>query len=235
MRLDILTLFPGMFAGPLNESIPARARERGIVDIRIVDLRRYTHDRRQTVDDRPYGGGAGMVLQPGPLFEALDALRNPRARVVLLTPQGRRFEQADAERLAREKHLVLVSGHYEGVDERVRQVLADEELSIGDYVLSNGSLAAMVVADAVIRLLPGALGCADSAETESFNRESLLDFPQYTRPPEFRGMRPPEVLLTGDHARIAAWRVRQRVLRTIARRPDLLVNHRTDAGDLTTV
>ncbi len=222
MRLDIVTLFPGMFVGPLTESIPARARAQGIVDLRIVDLRRYSHDRRRSVDDRPYGGGPGMVLLPGPLFEAIEAVRSPQAHVVWLTPQGRRFEQSVAERLAGESHLVLVSGHYEGADERARQVLADEEISIGDYVLSNGSLAAMVVADAVIRLLPGVLGCAESAEEESFNREVLLDFPQYTRPPEFRGMRPPAVLLSGDHGKIERWRARQRLLRTIARRPDLL-------------
>jgi len=222
MRLDILTLFPEMFPGPLSASIPARARRRGIVDLRIVDLRTYTHDRRRTVDDRPFGGGAGMVLKPEPLFEAITHLRTPQARVLLLTPQGAPFRQATARRLAAEQHLILVSGHYEGVDERIRQALVDEEISIGDYVLSNGSLAAMVVADAVIRLLPGAVGCADSVREESFEEDGLLDFPQYTRPAEFKGMRVPEVLLSGDHEQIARWRKRQKILRTIARRPDLL-------------
>jgi len=222
MRLDILTLFPEMFPGPLSASIPARARRRGIVDLRIVDLRTYTHDRRRTVDDRPFGGGAGMVLKPEPLFEAITHLRTPQARVLMLTPQGAPFRQATARRLAAEQHLILVSGHYEGVDERIRQALVDEEISIGDYVLSNGSLAAMVVADAVIRLLPGAVGCADSVREESFEEDGLLDFPQYTRPAEFKGMRVPEVLLSGDHEQIARWRKRQKILRTIARRPDLL-------------
>ncbi len=222
MRLDVITLFPDMFTGPLSASIPARARSRGVVDLRIIDLRDYTHDRRRTVDDRPYGGGAGMVLKPEPLFEAVDDLRTPHVRVILLTPQGEPFTQAHARRLALEEHLILICGHYEGVDERVRLGLVDEEISIGDYVLSNGSLAAMVVADAVIRLLPGALGCAESAEQESFGPDGLLDYPQYTRPVEFRGMRTPEVLISGNHGEIRAWREKQRLLRSVARRPDLI-------------
>jgi len=222
MRLDIITLFPDMFTGPLSTSIPARARSRGLVDLRIVDLRDYAHDRRRTVDDRPYGGGAGMLMKPEPLFEAVDDLRTPQARVILLTPQGVRFEQAAVRRLVKETHLIMICGHYEGVDERVRLALVDEEISIGDYVLSNGNLAAMVVADAVIRLLPGALGCAESAEQESFGPDLLLDFPQYTRPPEFRGLRVPDVLISGNHAEIRAWREKQRLLRSEARRPDLI-------------
>lgn len=222
MRLDIITLFPDMFTGPLNTSIPARARNRGLVDLRIVDLRNYTHDRRRTVDDRPYGGGAGMVMKPEPLFEAVDDLRTPQARVILLTPQGVCFEQAAARRLVQEAHLIMICGHYEGVDERVRLALVDEEVSIGDYILSNGNLAAMVVADAIIRLLPGALGCAESAEQESFGPDLLLDYPQYTRPPEFRGLRVPDVLVSGNHAEIQAWREKQRLQRSEARRPDLI-------------
>ena len=173
-------------------------------------------------DDRPFGGGAGMVMKPEPLFEAVDRLRCDESRVILLTPQGVTFTQRAARRLAREPHLILICGHYEGVDERVRETLVDEELSIGDFVLTSGNLAAMIVVDAVVRLLPGALGCAESAETESFGPDALLDFPQYTRPREYRGMGVPEVLLSGDHEVIARWREEQRRGRTAARRPDLL-------------
>jgi len=174
------------------------------------------------VDDRPYGGGPGMILKPEPLFEAVETLRSPEAHVVLLTPQGACFEQTTAVRLAQVQHLILVCGHYEGVDERARQALFDEEISIGDYILTNGGLPALVVADAVIRLLPGALGCAESPERESFGADRLLDQPHYTRPAEFRGMRVPEILLSGDHGRLEQWRQEQRLVRTIARRPDLL-------------
>jgi tRNA (guanine37-N1)-methyltransferase len=221
MRLDIVTLFPEACAPPLEASIIKRAREQGLVDVRLVNLRDFTHDRHRTVDDRPYGGGAGMVLKPEPLFEAVESLRTPEARVLLLTPQGARFSQGLARDLAGEQHLILVSGHYEGVDERVRQVLVDDEISIGDYVLTNGALPALVVADAVIRLLPGALGCPESAETESFGCDGLLDFPQYTRPVEFRGMRVPDVLISGNHGELEKWRQEQRIVRTAARRPDL--------------
>jgi len=220
--LDIVTLFPAICEAPLNESILKRARQQEIVAVRVVNLRDFAHDKHHSVDDRPYGGGAGMVLKPEPLFEAVESLRSPEARVVLLTPQGVCFSQSAARRLALEKHLILVCGHYEGVDERARQALSDEEISIGDYVLTNGGLAALVVADAVIRLLPGALGCAESSQEESFGQDHLLDFPQYTRPPEFRGMRVPDVLLGGDHGKIAKWRREQQVIRTAARRPDLL-------------
>jgi tRNA (guanine37-N1)-methyltransferase len=200
-----------------------RARERGIVDVRIVNLRDFTHDRNRTVDDRPYGGGAGMVLKPEPLFEAVESLRTPQTHVVLLTPQGACLTQRTAERLATYEHLVLVCGHYEGVDERVRQVLIDEEISIGDFILTSGNIAAIVVADAVVRLLPGALGCAESAVTESFGCDNLLDFPQYTRPETFRQMRVPDVLLSGDHGKIETWRQDQKRTRTVARRPDLIM------------
>jgi tRNA (guanine37-N1)-methyltransferase len=223
MRLDVVTLFPGMFNGPLTESILGRAQRDGIVEIGFVDLRAFAQDRRRTVDDTPYGGGAGMVLKPEPLVAALASVRRPDSRVILMTPQGVRFTQADAQRLARLPHLVFVCGQYEGVDERVRQSLVDEEISIGDFVLTNGNLAAMVVADAVIRLLPGALGSDESAESESFSAEGLLEYPQYTRPETHAGMTVPAVLREGHHGRIAAWRWGQRVVRTVARRPELLL------------
>ena len=225
MRIDIITLFPGMYTGVLEDSILARARARGVVDVTLIDLREFTHDRHRTVDDRPYGGGAGMVMRVEPLFEAVEQLATEQTRVVLLTPQGEQFSQSLARRLTREQHLVLICGHYEGVDERVRQALVDWEISIGDYVLTSGNLAAMVVTDAVVRLLPGALGCPESTLTESFGTDRLLDFPQYTRPPEYRGMRVPDILLSGDHQAIDQWRERERTVRTIARRPDLLEKH----------
>ncbi len=222
MRLDIVTLFPGICCGPLNESILKRAQENGIVEVGITNLRDFTHDKHRTADDRPYGGGAGMVLKPEPLFEAINSIRTPKAKVLLLSPQGATFCQRTARRLSTEQHLILICGHYEGVDERIRQALIDEEISIGDYILTNGSLAAVVVADALIRLLPGALGCAESSEEESFGDDNLLDYPQYTRPLEFHGMRVPDVLLSGNHNQIAEWRQEQKLARTVARRPDLL-------------
>ena len=222
MRLDIVTLFPGICYGPLNESILKRAQENGIVEVGITNLRDFTHDKHRTADDRPYGGGAGMVLKPEPLFEAINSIRTPKAKVLLLSPQGATFCQRTARRLSTEQHLILICGHYEGVDERIRQALIDEEISIGDYILTNGSLAAVVVADALIRLLPGALGCAESSEEESFGDDNLLDYPQYTRPLEFHGMRVPDVLLSGNHNQIAEWRQEQKLARTVARRPDLL-------------
>jgi tRNA (guanine37-N1)-methyltransferase len=210
-----------MFAGPLDESIIKRAREAGLLDLRIHQLRDYAHDRHRTVDDRPFGGGPGMLLKPEPIFEAVESLASPEARVVLLSPSGRTFDQAIAQELATAEHLVLVSGHYEGFDERVRTHLADDELSIGDYVLTNGALPVMVIIDAVTRLLPGALGDEGSAQDESFSH-GLLEYPQFTRPAEFRGMKVPEVLLSGNHAAIAKWRAEQARLRTTERRPDLL-------------
>lgn len=231
MRLDIISLFPALFQGPLSESIIARARQAKIVEINLVNLRDFALEPRRQVDDAPYGGGAGMVLKPEPLWEAIASVRRPESRVILLTPQGERFSQARARVLAELPHLILVCGHYEGMDERVRQTLVDDEISIGDFILTNGGLAAMVVADAVIRLLPGALGSDESAASESFGRDGLLDYPQYTRPPEFRGLRVPEVLLSGDHERIAAWRQEQRLVRTLARRPDLLTQTMTTEND----
>jgi tRNA (guanine37-N1)-methyltransferase len=221
MKIDVLTLFPAMFAGPLDESIIKRARESGRLDLSLHNLRDYAHDRHRTVDDRPFGGGPGMLLKPEPIFEAVESLARDNTRVILLSPSGRTFNQAIARELAGFDHLLLVSGHYEGFDERVREQLADDELSIGDYVLTNGALPVMVIVDAVTRLLPGVLGDDTSTHEESFNH-GLLEYPQYTRPAEFRGMKVPEVLLSGNHAEIARWRAEQSRARTQERRPDLL-------------
>jgi tRNA (guanine37-N1)-methyltransferase len=221
MRIDVVTLFPRMFEGPLGESMLRVAQDKGLVRIRVADLRDYTEGRHRVVDDYPFGGGGGMVLKPEPLFRAVEDLRGPGARVVLLCPQGRTFTQAGAARLAAVPHLVLLCGHYEGVDERVRAHLVDEEVSIGDYVLTGGELPALVVIDAVVRLLPGALGAAGAAARESF-ADGRLDYPQYTRPAEFQGLAVPEVLLSGDHGRIARWRRREALRRTLERRPDLV-------------
>ena len=221
MKIDVLTLFPAMFSGPLDESIIKRARDAGLLQLKIHNLREYAHDRHKTVDDRPFGGGPGMLLKPEPIFEAIESLARDSSRVVLLSPSGRSFNQAVARELAEVGDLFLVSGHYEGFDERIRQELADDELSIGDYVLTNGALPAMVVIDAVTRLLPGVLGDDQSSQEESFSH-GLLEYPQYTRPADFRGMKVPEVLLSGNHAEIARWRTEQARLRTRERRPDLL-------------
>lgn len=221
MKIDVLTLFPGMFTGPLDESIIKRARKAGLLELSLFNLRDYAHDRHQTVDDRPFGGGPGMLLKPEPIFEAVEQLAGANTRVILLSPSGRTFNQDIARDLARLEHMVLISGHYEGFDDRVREKLADDELSIGDYVLTNGALPAMVIVDAVTRLIPGVLGDAESAEDESFSR-GLLEYPQYTRPAEFRGMKVPDVLLSGNHEEIARWRAEQAHLRTEKRRPDLL-------------
>lgn len=221
MKIDVLTLFPAMFAGPLDESIIMRARKKGLLDLKVHDLRDWTHDRHRTVDDRPFGGGPGMLMKPEPIFEAVESLRGEGAKVILLSPAGRKFEQQVARELSEQKHLLLVTGHYEGFDERARQALADDELSIGDYVLTNGALPAMVVVDAVTRLLPGVLGDDESSRDESFSH-GLLEYPQYTRPAEFRGMRVPDVLISGNHADIEKWRREQAKLRTKQQRPDLL-------------
>jgi tRNA (guanine37-N1)-methyltransferase len=224
MRIDILTIFPGMFSGPFEESIVKRAVEKGLVQIFLHDIRDYTSDRHRTVDDYPFGGGQGMLMKPEPLFAAVEDVQGQapeRGPVVLLTPQGKLFDQEVAVELARQERLVLVCGHYEGVDARVHEHLATEEISIGDYVLSGGELAAMVVVDAVVRQIPGALGSPVSTADDSF-AQGLLEYPQYTRPADFRGMKVPEVLLSGNHAEIARWRRRQSLLRTAQRRPDLL-------------
>jgi tRNA (guanine37-N1)-methyltransferase len=221
MKVDVLTLFPAMFAGPLDESIIKRARAAGLLDLRIHNLRDYAHDRHKTVDDRPFGGGPGMLLKPEPIFEAVEALAREKTRVILLSPSGRQFNQSIARELAGMDDLLLITGHYEGFDERIRQELADDELSIGDYVLTNGALPAMVIIDTVARLLPGVLGDDQSAHEESFSA-GLLEYPQYTRPAEFRGLKVPEILLSGNHAEIARWRAEQSRAVTEERRPDLL-------------
>lgn len=210
-----------MFAGPLDESIIKRARDGGLLDLKIHQLRDYTHDRHKTVDDRPFGGGPGMLLKPEPIFEAVEAIAREKTRIILMSPTGRPFSQAIARELAHLEDLMLVTGHYEGFDERIREQLADDELSIGDYVLTNGALPAMVVVDAVTRLLPGVLGDDESSKDESFSG-GLLEYPQYTRPAEFRGMKVPDVLLSGNHAEIARWRAEQSAQRTRERRPDLV-------------
>lgn len=224
MVIDILSLFPEMFQGPFDASIIKRAREKGLVEINLVNIRDYSKNKHRTVDDTPYGGGMGMVMEPGPIFAAVEdvrARRGSKGRVILMCPTGRKFNQQIAVELAGEGHLILVCGHYEGVDERVREHLADDEISIGDYVLTGGELPAMVVVDAVVRLVPGVLGEALSVEEDSF-RDGLLEYPQYTRPRDFRGYKVPEVLLSGHHEQIRQWRRRQSLLRTLARRPELL-------------
>jgi len=221
MKIDVLTLFPAMFAGPLDESIIKRARKKGLLDLHVHDLRQWTHDRHKTVDDRPFGGGPGMLMKPEPIFEAVESLRREGTKVILLSPGGRKFDQQIARELSQQNDLLFVTGHYEGFDERVRQALADDELSIGDYVLTNGALPAMVVIDAVTRLLPGVLGDDESSRDESFSH-GLLEYPQYTRPAEFRGMKAPDVLVSGNHAEIEKWRREQAKQRTKERRPDLL-------------
>jgi tRNA (guanine37-N1)-methyltransferase len=221
MKIDVLTLFPGMFAGPLDESIVQRARSSGALDLQVRNLRDYAHDRHKTVDDRPFGGGPGMLLKPEPVFEAVEDLRREGTRVILLSPAGRKFDQSIARELAGYGHLLLICGSYEGFDERIREHLADDELSIGDYVLTNGALPAMVIIDAVARLLPGVLGDDGSSLEESFSG-GLLEYPHYTRPAEFRGWKVPEVLMSGNHAEIARWRADQARARTAERRPDLL-------------
>ncbi len=224
MRIDILTIFPGMFRGPFEESIVKRAVEKGLVQIFLHDIRDYASDRHRTVDDYTFGGGQGMLMKPEPLFAAVDDVQSQapeRGSVVLLTPQGRLFDQEVAVELARQERLIVICGHYEGVDARVHEHLATDEISIGDYVLSGGELAAMVVVDAVVRQIPGALGSPLSSADDSF-AQGLLEHPQYTRPAEFRGMSVPEVLLSGNHGEIARWRRQQSLLRTARRRPDLL-------------
>lgn len=221
LRIDVITIFPGMLKGFLEESILKRAAQKGAVVFNTVDLRTFTTDRHQSTDDRPFGGGAGMVMKPEPLFKAVESVRTPEARVVLMTPQGRPFVQAEADGLAKASHLIFICGHYEGVDERVRTHLATDEISIGDYVLTNGVLPAAVVIDAVVRLVPGVLGNDDTTREESF-AEGLLEYPQYTRPRVFRELEVPAVLVSGDHEEIARWRRAQSERRTKEKRPDLL-------------
>lgn len=226
LNFEVLTLFPGLIEGPLNESILKRGREKGLLNVTVRNIRDYTQDKHKTADDSPYGGGAGMVLKPEPIFRAFEALREEHPAeqflTVLLSPQGRIFDQRRAEELSEEKRrIVLLCGHYEAIDERVVGSLVDEELSIGDYVLTGGEVAALVVIDAAARLLPGILGDEESAYRDSFG-EGLLDHPHYTRPAEFRGMKIPEVLLSGNHAEIEKWRRREALKATLIKRPDLL-------------
>jgi tRNA (guanine37-N1)-methyltransferase len=223
MRFDILTLFPNMFYSPLRESILGKAVEKRLIQIRIINIRDFALDKHQVVDDTPYGGGQGMVMKVEPISRAIEWVKsqNPSARTVYLTPQGKPFNQEICRKLSSQSHLILLCGRYEGVDERVRDFFVDEEISIGDYVLTGGELAAMVVIDAVSRFLPGVLGSARSAEEDSFF-DSLLEYPQYTRPNNFKGSCVPEVLLSGDHSAISLWRRREALRRTLAIRPDLL-------------
>ena len=221
MRIDIITLFPEIFFGPFAESIIGRAVKQELVEINTVDLRQYTHDNRKTVDDKPYGGGPGMLMKLEPLFEAVEDLRRDDSLVILTSPQGEPFKQRLAGELSEQQHLIFICGHYEGVDQRVRDGLIDRELSIGDYVLTSGNLAAMVMTDAIVRLLPGVLGSPESQVDESFSA-GLLEYPQYTRPPEYNGMKVPEVLLSGNHAAIDHWRHEQAVIKTKSVRPDLI-------------
>jgi tRNA (guanine37-N1)-methyltransferase len=232
LNFDVLTLFPGMLEGPLNESILKRGREKGLLNIAVRNIRDYTEDKHKTADDSPYGGGAGMVLKPAPIFKAIEAIKAEHPDepflTILLSPQGRLFDQQRAEELSGEmRRVILLCGHYEAIDERVIDALVDEELSIGDYVLTGGELAALVVIDAAARLLPGVLGDEESAYRDSFG-DGLLDHPHYTRPAEFLGRKVPDVLLSGNHADIDRWRRRESLKATLTKRPDLL-----ETADLT--
>ncbi len=238
MRIDIFTLFPEMFESPFSASIFKRALERNLISIHLHNIRDYTHDKHHTVDDYPYSGGPGMVLKPGPIFEAVEAVKTEiylqdkvgEIPVILLSPQGRLFSQQVAQELSKHSHLMLICGHYEGIDERVREHLATDEISIGDYVLTGGELPAMVIIDAVVRLVPGVLGSEASSQDES-HASGLLEYPQYTRPPVFRGWAVPDVLLSGNHAQIAKWHHEQVILRTLQRRPDLLHKANLDSEE----
>jgi tRNA (guanine37-N1)-methyltransferase len=224
MRINIVTIFPGFFEGPLSLSIPARAAAKGLVQFRVVDLREFTHDRHRTVDDYPFGGGPGMVMKAAPFFEAVDALE-PQGPVLLMSARGRPFTHEDAVRLSLASELTLLCGHYKDVDQRVADTLATEEVSLGDFVLSGGEYAALAITDAVVRLLPGALGTHEAAAGDSFYEDGLLSPPSYTRPAEYRGLQVPDVLLSGHQARIAEWRRDQAERLTRERRPDLWAKH----------
>jgi tRNA (guanine37-N1)-methyltransferase len=233
LKIDIVTIFPRMVETPLAEGIVGRAIGRGLLDVRVHDLRDFAPDRHRVVDDVPFGGGPGMVLKPEPLFRAVEHIKAERGQpdaVLLTTPDGKRFTHADADRLSQLAHVVILCGRYEGVDDRVRQHLATGEISIGDYVLSGGELPALVITDTVARLVPGVVGDEESVARDSFAR-GLLDFPQYTRPADFQGLKVPEVLLSGHHAEIARWRRRQALARTLDRRPDLLEDADLSSGD----
>ena len=222
MKIDILTLFPDVALAPLNESIIKRAQDNGIVDIQAHQLRDWAEGNYKKCDDYPYGGGVGLVLKPEPIFKAIDDLRTPDSHIILMTPQGKSFKQADAQRLSTtHQHLIFICGHYEGVDHRVVEALVDEELSIGDYVLTNGAIASAVITDSIVRLIPGVLGDDQSSVEESFSDPNLLESPSYTKPAEYRGLKVPDILLSGHHGKIAEWRQQQALSRTKANRPDL--------------
>ena len=221
MRIDIVTIFPEVFFGPFAESIIARAIKNGIVEINTVNLRDFTHDRHRSVDDKPYGGGPGMLMKPEPFFEAVESLRTVDSYVILLSPGGEVFKQKTAQEFSSRKHLIFLCGHYEGIDERVRESLSDREISIGDFVMTNGNIAAMAMIDAMVRLMPGVLGSEESGISESFS-ENFLEYPQYTRPEVYRGVKVPEVLLSGNHGEIERWRKEQSVKKTNKIRPDLI-------------
>lgn len=224
MRIDIITLFPEIALAPLSDSIIQRARDKGLADVRVHQLRDWAEGKHRKTDDYLCGGGQGMLLMPGPIFAAVEELKQDGqegALVILMTPQGKPFKQSDAQRLSKSSHLIILCGHYEGVDHRVIEALVDEEISIGDYILTNGAIAAAVVTDAIVRLLPGALGDSRSAEDESFTDPNTLEAPAYTKPNDFRGMKVPDLLLSGDHGKIAAWKKEQSLKRTKANRPDL--------------
>ena len=232
MKINIVSLFPSFFEGPLSLSIPGRAKEKGLVDYRLIDLRDYTHDKHRTVDDYPFGGGAGMVMMAAPFFEAMDDVK-PKGPVLLMSARGRRFQHSDAVRLSLEPELTLLCGHYKDVDQRVADSLATEEVSLGDFVLSGGEYAALAITDAVVRLLPGSLGTHEAAATDSFYDDGLLSPPSYTRPAEYRGYRIPDVLLSGHQAKVEAWRAAEAERLTRERRPDLWEQHQRrerDAG-----
>ncbi len=232
MKIDILSLFPEMFKGPLTQSIVGKAIEKQLLDVEVTDFRYYTTNKQRHVDDTPYGGGAGMLLQAQPIYDALDAIaakNDGLGKVILLDPVGRKFDQKVAEELSQEKHLTFICGHYEGYDERIRERVTDE-ISLGDFVLTGGELGAMVVIDATVRLLPDVLGNRESALGDSFSM-GLLEYPQYTRPADFRGMKVPEVLTSGNHQKIAEWRNKEALRRTYERRPDLLENYELSAQE----
>ncbi len=232
MKIDILSLFPEMFKGPLTQSIVGKAIEKQLLDVEVTDFRDYTTNKQRHVDDTPYGGGAGMLLQAQPIYDALDAIaakNDGLGKVILLDPAGRKFDQKVAEELSQEKHLTFICGHYEGYDERIRERVTDE-ISLGDFVLTGGELGAMVVIDATVRLLPDVLGNRESALGDSFST-GLLEYPQYTRPADFRGMKVPEVLTSGNHQKIAEWRNKEALRRTYERRPDLLENYELSAQE----
>lgn len=222
MQVDVITLFPEVVTVPLGASIMGRAREKGVLDLRVHDLRKHGMGKYRQVDDAPFGGGPGMVMRPEPIAAMLEEVRTPQSKVIFMTPQGRPFTQATARRLSTESHLIFLCGHYEGVDQRIVDTCVDEEISLGDYVLTNGAIAAAVVVDAIVRLVPGVLGDDESAVQESFGESGLLDHPHYTRPAEWQGQRVPDVLLSGDHGKVAKWRAEQARERTRKNRPDLL-------------